>query len=97
MSVCMSVCMSVRMCGIEIFISEPIWTKLGTHILRGRERVIGYFWLSIDIDFYRFFAEFTYGAGSWHRGVSGHGDSEYNISFHNYRLLLSILSIFCKV
>ena len=63
-------------------------------------RVIGYFSLSIDIDFIdfcRFFAEFTYGAGSWHREVSEHGDSEYNISFQDYRLLLSILSIFCKV
>ena len=36
---------------IEIFISEPIGTKLCTRTLRGREGVIGYLKLSIDVDF----------------------------------------------
>ena len=79
LNVCLSVCLSVRMCGIEIFISEPIGTKLGTHILRGRERVIGYFSLSIDIDFIDFSQNLSYRAGSWHRGVIEHADYKYII------------------
>ena len=86
-----------RMFRIENSIFEPIRTKLGTHTLRGGAGVIGYFSLSIDIDFIDFLQNLSYGAGSWHRGVSGHADYEYDIHFRNYRLPLSILSIFCKV
>ena len=96
LSVCLYVCLYVRMFRIEIFISEPIRTKLGTHTLRAGAGAAPHFSLSIDIDFIDFLQTLSYGAGSWHRGVREHGDSEYNNSFQN-RALLSILSIFCKV
>jgi hypothetical protein len=44
MFVCLLVCLYVCMELIQIYISEPIWTNLCTHLPLGLEEIIGYVW-----------------------------------------------------
>jgi len=44
MFVCLFVCLYVCLYLIQIHISEPIGTKLCTHIPRGLEETVGYVW-----------------------------------------------------
>jgi len=42
--VCVFVCLFVFLYLIQIYISEPIWTKLCTHFPLGLEETVGYVW-----------------------------------------------------
>jgi len=59
--VCLFVCLFVFVCmkHIQIHISEPIWTKLCTHLPLGLEEVVGYVWTHNISNFPNFSAYFV--------------------------------------
>jgi len=66
----MNVCKFVCLCLIQIHISEPIGTKLCTHLPCGLEETVGYIWAH-NISPFPPFRPILLGAGAHSRTVDG--------------------------